>query len=134
MWLQKLVYIAHGWNLAINGEPLVADSAEAWDGGPVYRPIWNHIKLNGYAKPSCALVDPESSTEYKADLSENERRIIDLTWQKYNGFSGSELSRMTHLPGTPWTETYMKLGRDAVIPNPLIRQHYLDLARAGRAN
>lgn len=29
--LQKLVYIAHGWSLAITGQPLVRQSAEAWD-------------------------------------------------------------------------------------------------------
>lgn len=30
--IQKLVYIAHGWHLALYGEPLVQDElAEAWE-------------------------------------------------------------------------------------------------------
>lgn len=46
--LQKLVYIAHGWNLAIQNEPLVTGEFEAWDGGPVSRRLWNHIRDFGY--------------------------------------------------------------------------------------
>ncbi|WP_091721847.1 Panacea domain-containing protein [Methylobacterium phyllostachyos] len=134
MWIQKLVYIAHGWNLAINGQPLVVENAEAWDGGPVYRSIWNHIKRYGFGRSSKLLEDPETSKPIAAHLSVDEQAIIDLVWDKYNGFSGSELSRMTHQPGTPWTETYVKLGRDSDIQDSLIRRHYLDLARAGRAH
>ena len=33
MKFQKLVYMAHGWNLAINNDPLVSNRIEAWDGG-----------------------------------------------------------------------------------------------------
>ena len=40
MKLHKLTYIAHGWHLAIFGEPLVADAAEAWDNGPVFPLMW----------------------------------------------------------------------------------------------
>ena len=47
MQLQKLVYLANGWNLAINGMPLVSDNAEAWDYGPVYRALYDHTKFFG---------------------------------------------------------------------------------------
>ena len=43
MQLQKLVYIAHGWNLAINGEKLTHDDPQAWDYGPVYRDLWEAL-------------------------------------------------------------------------------------------
>ncbi|MCJ2033150.1 Panacea domain-containing protein [Methylobacterium sp. J-068] len=133
MWLQKLVYIAHGWNLAVNNEPLVADSAEAWDGGPVYRPIWNHIRDYGFGKRSELLEEPWSDEPFKANFTEEENKIVNLVWDKYKDYSGHQLSQMTHLPGTPWTETYIKKGRDTPIDNALIRRHYLDLAKAGRA-
>ena len=49
MQLQKLVYIAHGWNLAINGDKLTSDDPQAWDYGPVYRDLWNALRSYGRA-------------------------------------------------------------------------------------
>jgi uncharacterized phage-associated protein len=39
MHLQELVYIAHGWCLALTGEPLTGDRPEARQYGPEYRRI-----------------------------------------------------------------------------------------------
>jgi uncharacterized phage-associated protein len=47
MQLQKLVYIAHGWNLAINGTPLTSDIPAAWDYGPVYRDLFEALRAYG---------------------------------------------------------------------------------------
>ena len=34
MKLHKLVYFAHGWHLALKGEPLIDETLQAWDYGP----------------------------------------------------------------------------------------------------
>ena len=47
MKLQKLVYFAHGWNLAISNNPLIKEPIEAWDYGPVISTIYNEFKLFG---------------------------------------------------------------------------------------
>ncbi|MHC2020467.1 Panacea domain-containing protein [Methylobacterium sp. CM6247] len=132
MWLQKMIYIAHGWNLAVNGEPLVAENPEAWDGGPVYRDIWDHIRDHGIDPSTKLFTDPVSKEVYEADLSAREKSVVDHVWNKYRKYSGRDLSRMTHMPGTPWTEVYLNEGRDSAIPNHLIKQHYTNLALAGR--
>jgi uncharacterized phage-associated protein len=45
--LQRLVYIAHGCNLAINGESLTHDGPQAWGYGPVYRYLWEALGTYG---------------------------------------------------------------------------------------
>ena len=47
MQLQKLVYIAHGWNLAIDGEPLTHDAPQAWEYVPVHRELWQALRRYG---------------------------------------------------------------------------------------
>ena len=133
MQLQKLVHMANGWNLAVNGQPLVDELPEAWDNGPVFRSIWNHIRDYGFGAKTKQLEDHWTDEPIEANLSENERGVIDHVWNKYRCFNGLELSRMTHEPGTPWSTAYFSRGRNSPIPNDEVRRHYVDLALAGRA-
>ena len=132
MKLQKLVYIAQGWNLAINDAPLVKDAIEAWDGGPVFRSIWNEIRdfgLNKYNPP--LLINPLNKQPYQEDFLPEEKAVIDHVMRKYGAFSGKSLSDMTHQKGTPWYNAYMK-SRNWPITISDIKEHYLKLAEAGR--
>lgn len=133
MKLQKLVYIAHGWNLAINHAPLISDRIEAWDGGPVIRTIWNHIRDCGYDFSNKFFKNSFTQEPWKADLSERERSVIDHVWSKYSGYSGTELSNLTHQPGTPWSNAYFGRGRNAALLDSDIEKHFTELGRAGRA-
>ncbi|MBR0560035.1 Panacea domain-containing protein [Neokomagataea anthophila] len=131
MQIQKLVYIANGWNLAINGCALVDENPEAWDGGPVFRKIWNSIRDFGYSKQEGLLQGVFGVP--KDHFTPDEENIIDHVWKKYGIFSGYELSEMTHRPDTPWTDTYINSGRNAKIPHDLVRKHFIKLAVAGRS-
>ena len=130
MKLQKLTYIAHGWNLAISGLPLVDAQPEAWDNGPVFRSIWNRIRDLGTTGGKIKDYDGTIPT---ADLSTSEKAVINHVWKKYGEKCANDLSDMTHKPNTPWTKAYYERGRNATIPNEAIADHYLALARAGRA-
>ena len=61
MQLLKLTYIAHGWNLAVNGEPLVSEPVEAWNYGPVIRDLYNHIRFYGSDPIKRPIADTDSS-------------------------------------------------------------------------
>lgn len=129
MKLQKLTYIADGWNLAIAGVPLVDAQPEAWDNGPVFRSIWNRLRDLGSASGKVRDYDGSTPT---AAFTDPERAVVQHVWNKYGQKSARELSDLTHQPNTPWSRSYYGRGRNAVIPNDDIRAHYLALAQAGR--
>lgn len=129
MKLQKLAYIAHGWNLAISDEPLIGETVQAWDGGPVFRSMWNAIR--DYGTRDGKIVGP-GQKEISELLSDSERAVISHVWKKYGAYSATELSAMTHRPNTPWSKAYFARGRDAPIFNADIADHYKELAFAGR--
>lgn len=143
MQLLKLAYIAHGWNLAVNGSPLLSEPVRAWDYGPVVTDLYDHIKFYGTG-PVTNLVSTADSVAtrffgsaqrndaevYEASLTPQEQAVIDHVWQRYGMYTGFRLSDMTHKSGTPWFQTYFGEGKNSIIPNDRIRQHYVELARA----
>ena len=131
MKLQKLVYHAHGWNLAINQEPLANTLPEAWDGGPVFRSIWNHIRDYGYGAKSGLLENTEGKP-LVARLVEAEKDVVEMVWDKYRNFTGHELSQMTHQADTPWSEAYLSRGQNAAISNKIMQSYFRRLGLAGR--
>ncbi|MCW2282491.1 putative phage-associated protein [Rhodoblastus acidophilus] len=132
MYIQKLAYIANGWNLAINGFALIEEDPQAWDNGPVFRSIWDHVRDFGYKGKNCTLADPATKEEIRADLAPEEIAVIEHVWRKYGPFSASLLSRMTHETGTPWYKAYFERGRNSKLDKEETRQHYVALAMAGR--
>lgn len=131
MKLQKLVYIANGWSLAITDIPLVDAEIEAWLGGPVIREIWDHIRDHGLNSEN-KLCNPTTSIPYDVELSKMEEQIIEYVWKKYGDYSGSELSTMTHKENTPWSKAFLQRGRNATLRRSEIKQHFIELALEGR--
>jgi len=132
MKIQKLAYIAHGWNLAINGTPLINEAPEAWDNGPVFRRIWDHIRDHGYRGERHQLCDPLGGSPYSSELSLEECNVIEHVWKRYGHLNATQLSDLTHEPDTPWSEAYLNIGRNAQLSNSSIRNHYIEMARSIR--
>ncbi|XSG81218.1 MAG: Panacea domain-containing protein [Methyloligella sp. ZOD6] len=141
MQLQKLVYIAHGWNLAVNGEPLTADSPCAWDYGPVYRDLRDALQGQG-SKPvereipvgsfggGVFLDGDEGKQPARAKLSEEASEVVKRVFADYGKYHAFSLSALTHREGTPWSKVYKDgAGRFEAIPDELIREHFLDIAK-----
>jgi len=128
MKLLKLVYLAHGWNLAINDEPLINEPVEAWQYGPVISSIYHEFKSYGNTPISGKGMDWTGGDQVvnNQDIS---YQLIKRVWDVYKSFSGIQLSNKTHEPNTPWSNTWSReVPRGTDIPNELIKSHFKELA------
>lgn len=120
MQLQKLVYIAHGCRLAIEGKSLVSDPVEAWPFGPVFPELYS--KLRKFGKEPIRAVVGEKLTE----LDSVSEFILDMVYSEHGNKSGWTLSNMTHKPGTAWSIVWSEQGKQfGEITNDLIREDYI---------
>lgn len=135
MKLQKLVFYAHAWWLALKGQPLFGDDVEAWPWGPVIRDIYNDFSCFGRhpidGKRAVCCQQYHSGDEIKYKLTEPEppnnevMTFLKQVWEKHKKYTGIQLSNATHAPGEPWTiikENYNTLDSKPRIPNTLIQQ------------
>ena len=134
MQLQKLVYLAHGWNLAVNGDPLIEDSFEAWDFGPVARRLYSALRKYGSGQVTDRLrwgddtnFPGDDAGLATADLTHDEVAVIDRVWETYGAFPAFKLSALTHSERSPW-QHYYRRGRNQVIDNNRIYDYFAELA------
>lgn len=134
MKLQKLVYFAHGWFLAVYGKPLLDEQVQAWDYGPVIQTLYHEFKDYGSGPITDYAFDftlpkfekPIIPTEDQGTIA-----VLNRIWEVYGKYTGIQLSNMTHAPGSPWHEALEgKEGlRSVSIPNELIRKHFVAKAK-----
>ena len=127
MQLQKLVYFAHGWHLALTGEPLLEDAVKAWNFGPVIPPLYNSLKKfgNGLVTEPIKRKDLETGELLIPQEPESDfvKQLLQRVWQVYGRMTGAQMSYLTHQDGTPW-DTVWKREKFSDIPHELIRDHF----------
>lgn len=123
MQLQKLVFIANGYSLAIKNRPLYWNNNHAWQWGPVIPRLYKSLQKYGSNEIPDVL-----ESEDNIDKASWSHELIRATWEAYGKKSGAQLSALTHRPGTPWDRTW-STNRFDVIPLDLIRDHYRELLK-----
>lgn len=88
--LQKLLYYAQGFYLALYDEPLFAESVEAWTHGPVVPELYHAYKH--YDSSSIPIPDDIDFSKY----DERTRELLDEVYCVYGQFSAWKLQNMTH--------------------------------------
>ena len=126
--LMKLVYIAHGWHLAMRGTDLFPDRIEAWKYGPVIPDLYQATKHFGRLPIPFDLIDDKES-----GVDDQTKGFLADVLAKYGTLSGIALSSLTHKPGTPWHEVYVPGELGIEIPDDLIKSHYLKLLNERRS-
>ncbi len=117
MKLQKLVYYAQGFHLAMFDEPLFKEKIEAWDHGPVVPELYHRFKTYG----SGAIEKPREIDFSKYDSQV--RELLNEVWSVYGQFSAWKLRNMTH-EEAPWQNAYKK---DGVINQADMREYFKTL-------
>jgi uncharacterized phage-associated protein len=95
--LQKLLYYAQAWSLALDDRPLFVDTIEAWEHGPVVPAVYHRFSSYGW-RP----IDPPAPAEIP-DLDERARVRVERVLSVYGELSGTQLERMSHSEA-PWRE------------------------------
>jgi uncharacterized phage-associated protein len=102
--LQKLVYYAQAWHLALHDTPLFPEDFEAWVHGPVIPELYQEYKKFGGQR---ILKDADPK------LPKNVEDFLDEVAKKYFACDAYELEQMTHAED-PW-----KLARGDMLPEKL---------------
>jgi len=95
--LQKLVYYAQGFHLALYDKPLFSESIEAWNHGPVVPALYRAFKQYG------AQALPRPSDLDFSIYDERVRELLDEVYTVYGQFSAWKLRNMTH-EEPPWRD------------------------------
>ncbi|MCK5146434.1 SocA family protein [bacterium] len=88
--LQKLLYFAKGHFLAERGQRLFNTTIEAWAHGPVVGSVYREYSKYG-ANPI-----PQPLGWDIEELSDPDRELLDLVYEKYKRYSAWQLRDMTH--------------------------------------
>jgi uncharacterized phage-associated protein len=122
--LQKLLYYAQGFHLAMHGgEPLFDEPIEAWDHGPVVPRIYQTFK--DYANSPIARPESLDPQDYAPEV----RELLDTVQRIYGQFTASKLRDLTHQEA-PWRET----ARRGEITRQSLRDYFQQLVEAGRSH
>lgn len=148
MKLQKLVFFAHGWHLAITDSPLIDEQVEAWKFGPVIRSLYRAFRDSGN-QPVTSNYRPLETEFDGADLkwhygappsvdddpanAEFTKKLLNKVWDVFGKYTAFQLSNMTHEPGTPWARVVQEYGGDPPkhtdIPPYMIRDYFAELGK-----
>jgi uncharacterized phage-associated protein len=143
MKLQKLIYFAHGWYLALAGKALIDEHPQAWEYGPVIPSIYQEFKSfgRGPIKDRATVISwgPRASGQklqdwmsahfvtprIDADDSEVEE-LLEQVWIVYGTRSAVQLSNMSHIEGGAWEKAFQSADgkRNVEIDDDLIAEEF----------
>jgi uncharacterized phage-associated protein len=115
--LQKLLYYAQGFHLALYDQPLFSEDIYAWQYGPVVPEVYHEYKaLGADVIPAPEVVDVQVDS-----------KVIDLieeVYEVYGQFSALKLMDMTHNE-TPWKNTPI----NGIISHELMQAYFKPLVK-----
>jgi len=92
--LQKLLYYAQAWSLALTGQTIFNEPIEAWIHGPVVPSIYRRFKKYGFG-----LIEDAGSEDLLS--LKGIKSVLDEVWRVYGKYDAGYLELLTHSED-PW--------------------------------
>ncbi|MED1085491.1 Panacea domain-containing protein [Bacillus mycoides] len=111
--LQKLVYYAQAWHLAILGKRLFNERLEAWVHGPASPDLYRTYRPYGYQVITAYIHNSDVQGFSKQSLM-----VLDGVWQIYGDKDAKELEKLTHSE-EPWLRARQDVAPDVSSDNEI---------------
>ncbi len=117
--MQKLLYLAHGYYLAMEKRPFITQNFYAWQHGPVIPELYQIYK------PYMGEVITENTiiTEDLGKLKKADEKYLTRFWKGFKKLTISQLYAHTHRENSPWDLFYTKQ-KNSIIDNDIIEAYY----------
>jgi uncharacterized phage-associated protein len=128
--LQKLVYYAQAWYLAMHDRLLFQNRIEAWAHGPVCREIYDRFRHFSWNP-----IPPKAALSAPSEIDDDIKDFLDEVWEVYGQYSAAKLEQMTH-EEPPWIEARKGIMQgtpsQAPISENVMREYYSQRIQARR--
>lgn len=122
--LQKLLYYAQAWHLALKNRPLFDEDFEAWVHGPVLPSQYHHFKASAWMPITDPINEP--------DLADGVKRFLDEILDVFGVETAIALELMTHHE-RPWLDARGALAPDTPSNKVISRRSMQDFYRSMQA-
>ncbi|MGY4752423.1 Panacea domain-containing protein [Pannonibacter sp. Q-1] len=116
--MQKLLYLAHMLELGAGRGPLVSNSFEAWDYGPVEPQLYH--KLKAYGASNVPDIFGETPYTERDDQYSSIKSVVD----ELGAESPRKLVAITHWPEGAWSKHFVAGMRSIKIPDSDIEEEF----------
>ena len=131
--LLELVYISHGYTLAIKQRPLVYDIVRARTEAPTIESLYYQLRRYG-SSPITRFLYNNKDVTTGSDISEqtnfldrelaDHRDVLDRVYEQFGSLSCRDLLTITHKTGSPWDQCYVHKTPFNNIPDCITKEYY----------
>lgn len=129
--LLELVYISHGYTLAIKQMPLIYDTVLSRKEAPTIESLYYQLVRYGdspvtrflYNNKDVMGSDISEQTNFLDRELADHRDVLDKVYEQFGSLSCQDLLTITHKTGSPWDQCYIHR-TSTYIPNSITKKYY----------
>lgn len=121
--IQKLLYYAQGYYLALYNKPLFEEKIQAWTHGPVVKEVYQHFKKDKDKNTNfIPTKDNKMQDSEIKQIEQKDKDLINDVFLLMGQYSAWRLRDKTH-EEDPWRDYYKK-GENVEIPQSALKKYF----------